>query len=145
MKSTTWLRAVAIILGLFALGHTLGTAVPTVTRGPSEAAVFAVMQGYRFPVMGFERSYWEFYRGFALSISVLMAVMAAFAWQLAQLSKRSPGDVLPMAMTLLIGCIANMVVTLAFFFAAPMVFSIVVVVCAGMAVLRLRSESLARG
>jgi hypothetical protein len=144
VKAATWLRALAIILGLFALGHTIGTAVPTVTRGPGEAAVFSVMQGYRFPVMGFERSYWQFYRGFALTISVLMVMLAVFAWQLVPLSKRSPADALPMAVTLLVGLTLNLVVTVVFFFAAPMVFSIVVVLCAGMAVLRLRSESISR-
>jgi len=144
MKSATWLRALAIILGLFALGHTIGTAVPKVTRGPSEAALFAAMQGFRFPVMGMERSYWEFYRGFALSISVFQVVFAVFAWQLASLSKRSPGAALPMTAMLLVGLTANLVVVVAFFFTAPIVFSIVAVGVAGMAVVRLRSESLAQ-
>jgi hypothetical protein len=60
MKSWLWLRAFAVVMGLFALGHTLGTAAPRVTRGPREAALFFAMQSYRFPVMGFERSYWDF-------------------------------------------------------------------------------------
>jgi hypothetical protein len=38
----------AVLLAIFAAGHTLGTAAPQVTRGPQEAAVFAAMQGFRF-------------------------------------------------------------------------------------------------
>ena len=48
------------------------------------------MQAFRFPVMGFDRSHWDFYRGFALTDSVLMAVMAVIAWQLAAVARRSP-------------------------------------------------------
>jgi len=52
MKPWIWLRALAILLAVFAVGHTLGTAAPKVTRGPGEAVVFAAMQDFRFPVMG---------------------------------------------------------------------------------------------
>ncbi len=72
MKATTWSRVLAVVLVLFATGHTLGTAAPRVRRGPSEAALFRAMQGFHFPVMGFDRTYWDFYRGFALTISLFL-------------------------------------------------------------------------
>jgi hypothetical protein len=139
-RSSTWLRALAVVLGLFALGHTLGADFPKVRRGPSEAVVFDAMQSFRFPVMGFERSYWDFYRGFALTISVTMVVMAAVSWQLAGIAQRSPREALPMAVTLLVGCVGLLVVSWMFFFAPPVVFSAVAVACASMAVVRLRGE-----
>ncbi len=140
-RSSTWLRALAIVLGLFALGHTLGTASPKVTRGMRESIVFSAMQGFRFPVMGFERSHWDFYRGFAITASVTMAVMAVVAWQLSSLARRYPREALPMAITLLVGCVGLLVLCWAFFFAVPVVFSAVAVGCAGMGVVRLRGES----
>ncbi|HEX7137937.1 MAG TPA: hypothetical protein VF219_08835 [Vicinamibacterales bacterium] len=57
MRSAGALKLLPAILFRFALGHTLGTAAPHVRRGAPEAAVFAAMQAFRFPVMGFTRSY----------------------------------------------------------------------------------------
>ena len=48
-----------------------------VTTAPGEAAVIAAMQAYRVPVMGFLRTYWEFYRGFSIFITVLLVTLAA--------------------------------------------------------------------
>ena len=89
MKPWIWLRGLAVLLAIFAVGHTLGTAAPKVTRGPQEAAVFAAMQGFRFPVMGFQRTYWDFHRGFALIISLQLLLMMAIAWQLSTISRQN--------------------------------------------------------
>jgi hypothetical protein len=139
-KAAVWLRVLAVVLGLFALGHTVGTAAPKVTRGMREAVVFQAMQGYRFPVMGFDRTYWDFYRGFALTISVLMFALAALAWQLAAVSRRAPSEALPMAVTLLVGCVGVLVLSLEFFFAPPIVFSVAAVGVAGWVVVLLRGR-----
>ena len=141
MKASMWLRALAVVMLLFALGHTLGTASPKVTRGPVEGALFAAMQGYRFPVMGFERSHWDFYRGFAQSISVWMVVVAVIAWQVAQVGRRNAGDALPLAVTLLVGCVGQLLLAARFFFALLMVLAAAAVGCAAMAVVLLRWEA----
>ena len=124
MSRAGW-RTLAVILGLFAAGHTLGTAAPHVTRGAAEADVFRAMQGFRFPVMGFERSYWEFYRGFALTISVQLALMAVIAWQVGSLSQRDAGQALPLGVALLGACAGVAVISWFFFFGGPIVFSLV--------------------
>jgi hypothetical protein len=144
VSSSVWLRALAVILALFTLGHTLGTASPKATRGASESMVFFAMKSYRFPVFGFERSYWDFYRGFALTVSVLMAVMAIAAWQLSAIARRHPAEAVPMAVTLLVGSVGLLVLGWMFFFTPPIVFSVAAVGCAGMAVVRLRAEAGAR-
>jgi hypothetical protein len=140
MKPWIWLRVLAILLVIFAVGHTLGTAAPKVTRGPQEAAVFAAMQEFRFPIMGFERTYWDFFRGFALIISVLFVLMAAIAWQVGTLSKQSRRLALPMAITLLIGCVGLFILSWIFFFGAPIVNSALCVVCSTVAVALLAKD-----
>jgi hypothetical protein len=137
-RAVRWLRALAVVLFLFALGHTIGTASPHATRGIRESMLFTAMQGYTFPVMGFERSYWDFYRGFALSISVLQLFMAAIAWQLAGVGRISARAALPMAWTLVVGCVGILLVSLAFFFTAPIVFAAASVLCAAAALRALR-------
>ena len=129
-KPSIWFRALAVILAFFTLGHTLGTR-HAITTAPGEAAVITGMQGYRVPVMGFLRSYWDFYRGFSVTISVLLAALAVIAWQTAALSRRSPREAIPFAYTLLIALFANAIVSFSYFFTAPMVTSTLAVVCAG--------------
>lgn len=142
MRSWIWLRSLAVVLAVFTLGHTLGTAAPKVTRGAPEATLFAAMQSYRFPIMGFDRSYWEFYRGFAILISVLMLLMMVLAWQLGTLSRRDPRGALPLAVTLQLACIGMLIVGWFFFFGAPIVFSGLTVVLSTMAVISLvRAQS----
>lgn len=134
MKASIWLRILAALLVIFALGHTIGTAAPKVTRGAPEAAVFAAMQDFRFPIMGFQRSYWDFQRGFALIISVLLVMMAAISWQVGSISERNPRLAVSMAIRLLLGCAGLLVLSWIFFFSAPIVTSALCLVCAAAAV-----------
>jgi hypothetical protein len=140
MKPWIWLRGLAVLLALNAIGHTLGTAAPKVTRGPDEAAVFAAMQTFRFPVMGFERSHWDFYRGFALVISVLLLFMMVIAWQASAISKQNRRLVLPMAITLQLGCVGLLILSWMFFFSAPIAFSAVEFTCSTVAVALLAKD-----
>lgn len=133
-RAFPWARTLAVVLFLFALGHTMGTAAPRVTRGAPEAALFTAMQSYQFRVMGFDRSYWDFYRGFALTISVLMFAMAALAWQIQPLVRDDPRRARPLAITLLLGCIGLAVLSWLFFFGAPIAFAMIAVACAAMMV-----------
>jgi hypothetical protein len=138
-RARAWLRAAAVVLALFALGHTLGTASPQVTRGAQEALVFAAMKGFHFPVMGFTRNYWDFYRGFAITISVLQLALAVVAWQTASLAGRDPRAALPLAWTVLGAGVGLTIVSVEFFFGAPIVMAAVASACAAVGVWRARS------
>ena len=129
MKSWLWFRALAVILAIFTLGHTVGTR-HAITTTPGETAVVASMQGYQVPVMGFLRTYWDFYRGFSITITVLLATLMVIAWQVGTLSRRNPTEAFPLATTILVACIANALVSFAYFFTAPMVTSTAAVICA---------------
>ena len=63
MKSSRWLKALAVILALFTIGHTLGTAFPHATRGADQATVLETMQHFRFRIMSYDRSYFYFIAG----------------------------------------------------------------------------------
>lgn len=141
MKARIWLKSLAVLLALFALGHTLGSAVPKVTHGPGEASVFEAMQTFRFPIMGFNRTYWELYRGFALIISLQLLVMMTMAWQLSRITQSNARLALPMAITLQMGCIGLLILSWMFFFTAPIIMSFIGVLFATIAVLQLRRNS----
>lgn len=142
MSARGWFRALAGVEAFFTLGHTVGTMSPA-TDTPQELALIAAMKGPRFHVMGFERTYWEFYRGFSLTISADMVVFALLAWQLGTLSRHHPRQALPLAVCLLIAWAANVVVAFTYFFTAPIVTSLAALLCATLAVLALRKESAA--
>ena len=129
MKPWIWFRALAVVLAIFTFGHTVGTR-HAITTAPQEAAVITAMQGYRVPVMGFLRNYWDFYRGFSVSISVLLATLMVIAWQLGTLSRRNPREALPLAVTMLLACVGQAIVSFIYFFSAPMLMSTLAVICA---------------
>ena len=141
MKPWIWLRALAVLLAIFAVGHTFGTATPKVTRGPQEAAVFAAMRSFRFPIMGFQRTYWDFHQGFALIITLQLLLMTVIAWQLSVISKKTPRLALPMAVALQLGCAGLLVLSWIFFFAAPIAISAMAFACSSVAVLQLLRDS----
>jgi hypothetical protein len=142
MKAWIWLRSLAGVLLFFTVGHTVGVLKPPAVGSPA-AAVFETMRNVRFPVMGFERSYGEFYRGFGLFVSVEFAMLAVLAYQLSGVSRRDPKQAMPMAITLQAACVATAVLSWLFFFAAPIVMSIVAVVCSTMAIVILARDSAA--
>ena len=144
MKAATWLRLLAGLLALFALGHTLGTAAPKVTHGAGEASVFAAMQDFSFPIMGFTRTYWELYRGFALVISLQLLVMMVIAWQLGTISVKNARQALPIAVTLQIGCLGLFVLSWMFFFTAPIVMAFLAVLFSTIAVVLMVRPALRR-
>lgn len=133
MKPIFWFRALAVVLALFTLGHTVGTR-QAVTNSPQEAAVISAMQGYRVPVMGFLRTYWEFYRGFSISISVLLAILMVLAWQVGTLARRNPREAIPLGVTLLLACVGQAIICFIYFFTAPMILSTLSVILAGVGV-----------
>src|ERR1051325_6747440 len=129
MESVIWFRALAVVLAFFTLGHTVGTR-HAITNDPREAAVITAMGGFRVPVMGFERTYWEFFRGFSITITVLLATLMVIAWQLGTLSRRDPRAALPIATTVLVACVAQVILAFVYFFTAPIITSVLALICA---------------
>ena len=140
MKPAIWFRILAGVLAFFTFGHTVGTR-HAITTAPQEAAVISAMQSFRVPVMGFERTYWEFYRGFSVSISVLLGTLMVLAWQLGNLSRRDPRGALPLAITVVVACAAQVVVSFAYFFTAPIITSILALVSASVGTALLAREA----
>lgn len=134
MKASTCLRLLAAIMVLFTFGHTMGVLNP-----PAKGAAGQVLDAMRtrFQVMGFERSYWDFYRGFGWFVSLEFALFAVIAYQLSVMSRSSARAAVPLMVTLEIGCVATAILSLMYFFAAPIVTSLVAVVCSTAALVAL--------
>lgn len=127
MSSAILYRISAVLLVLFAGGHTIGF-----RRVDSRWGIDSVVSGMRtirFDVQGMSRSYWGFYVGFGLFVTVLLLFAAVLAWQLGRL----PVEVLH-AMPLLtwgfaLSFVAVSYLSWRYFFPAPVIFSAVIALC----------------
>ena len=99
MNAKLFLRSAAVITLLLTVGHMLGSPW-TPVHTPTGLAVVTAMKSYRFPAMGFERTYYEFYVGFGWMLGAYAAAHAVIFWQLAGLSSQFPGKLRPLVAVL---------------------------------------------
>jgi hypothetical protein len=83
MKPSILYRIAAVLLVLFAIGHTFGfwQAQPEWNAD----SVIASMRSVHFDAQGFNRTYWDFYLGFGLFVSVFLLLAAVLSWQMGSL------------------------------------------------------------
>src|SRR3954466_4095142 len=87
MKASTFYRIAAVLLLLFAAGHTLGFSQSDPQWGV--AALIRSMQSLHFNVQGFNRTYWDFFVAAGFSVGVFYVFAAILAWQLGSLPAAS--------------------------------------------------------
>lgn len=118
-------RIAAVLILLFDLGHSAGFP----WSDPAWGVDLGTVRSSHFTVFGFSRTYWDFYRGFGLDLSVFLLLAAALAWQLGGL----PAQALPLvrvtAWALALTFAAVTVLSWMYFFSIPIVFSIAITVC----------------
>src|ERR1043166_142387 len=125
MKSAVVLRIASVITFLYFAGHTSG-APWTPSDEPAAVSVIAAMKSISFNVMGSTRTYWDFYFGFGIIISVYMLMQAVVLWQLASLSKTEPLRVRPVIAAFLAAFIANSFLAWRYIFIIPLVLSLLI-------------------
>src|SRR6202050_466880 len=82
MRASVFYRIAAVLLLLFDVGHTSGFP----WSDPKWGVDISSMQSTHFYVMGFSRTYWDFYVGFGLFVSVFLLLAVVLAWQLGGLA-----------------------------------------------------------
>lgn len=127
MKTSTLLRIAAVLMFLFFLGHTAG-APWTPGEAPADLAVVEAMKSDHFPVIGVSRSYWDFYFGFGLAISLMQLVQAVVLWQLGSLAKTDAARLRPIIAVFCLSLVANAILGWMYFFIIPIVFSMLIAI-----------------
>jgi len=87
------------------------------------------MQSNHFYIMGFSRTYWDFYVGFGLFVSVFLILAAVLAWQLGGLQPESLALMRGTGWAFALCFVAITVLSWKYFFIVPIVFSIVTTLC----------------
>lgn len=106
------------------------------------ASVVEAMKSVSFDAMGSRRTYWDFYYGFGVSISVYLFVQAAMLWFLAALARTQSASVRPIVIVFLVAYVVNAYVTWRYFFVLPLVLSIAMVICLALALAASKSRAL---
>src|SRR2546429_3593881 len=80
MKPSLFYRIAAVLLLLFAVGHTIGFRASDPQWGTD--ALLGSMRSIHFDVQGFNRTYWDLFVAAGFSVGVLYLFAAVLAWQL---------------------------------------------------------------
>ena len=132
MKAIWLYRTAAVLLILFAAGHTFGFLnfkAPTAEG----VAVFDAMNHVRFTARGATYSYGDFYRGFGLYISVYLLFSAFLAWHLGSQAQILPQAIGALGWIFFAVQLAGLALSWKYFSAIPTIFSAAVAICTGWA------------
>ncbi len=107
----------------------------TPTQEVLAQGVVTAMHAVHFRAAGAVRSYWDFYRGFGLALSVLLAAEAVLLWQLATLA-RAGARYRAMAVTHLVGFVLLGLVAARYIFALPLWLALAIATSLVLAIVR---------
>ena len=124
MKYFTPFRLAAYLLSVLFLGHTGGGMLAQKSLGPAADAVFAAMKAVHFNFNGSDASWYGFWFGFGLTVSVYVLFSVIAAWQLDKVEPDRWGAVSAIAWALAAAQLANAILSWKYFFIGPTLFSL---------------------
>jgi hypothetical protein len=127
MKASTFYRIAAVLLLLFAVGHTLGFRQSDPAWGVD--ALLSSMRSIHFDMQGFNRTYWDLFVAAGFSVGVFYLFAAILAWQLGGLPVATLALMRGTAWAFALSFAAITVVSWTYLFIIPIAFSIAITVC----------------
>ena len=132
-KPVLFLRIASVLTLIHAVLHTIGGVFGKVEPGP-EATAVAAMKANQFLLMGNMRSFWDFYFGFGLALTIFMTAESILMWQLSSLAKTDARRLRPMMVTFLVAYAALAINSNMYFFIAPVITEILIAACFAVAI-----------
>jgi hypothetical protein len=127
MKPSVVYRIAAVLLLLFAVGHTLGFQQSDPSWGVD--SLLGLMRSSRFDVQGFSRSYWDLFLAAGFSVGAFYLFSAVLAWQLADLPVATLGA-MRLGLWAFALCFAVIaILSWRYLFVIPIAFSVAVTAC----------------
>lgn len=143
MKPTLFLRIAAVLTLIHSVLHTIGGVFSSPDPGIS-ATTWAAMKANTFPVFGLTRSYFMFYRGLGLGITIFLTAEAIVFWQLGSLAKTDASRLRPVMATFMVAYLVFAANSYLYFFYFPVIVEIVIAACLGMAIATAKAGQPAR-
>jgi hypothetical protein len=129
-NASFFFRVAAVLLIVFALGHTIGFLTfkaPT----PEGRAVWAAMNSVRFHPGRATSSYASVYVGFGLVVTAYLAFSALVAWHLSSLARTHRQAIGMFGWAFFAAQLATLGLSWLYFSAPPVVFSAITAACVG--------------
>ena len=139
MSSATPFRICAVVLVLFAVGHTFGF-LNFKPATPEGMAVKTAMDNVTFAFGNASRTYGELYRGFGLFVTAYLLFAALTAWELPRVLATSPDAFRTIAVGLFAVQLVTAVLSWMYFALPPAVLSTAVVLCLAWGLVLARSS-----
>src|SRR5205823_12993128 len=127
MQASMFYRIAAVLLLLFAVGHTLGFRQSDPKWGVD--ALLGSMRSIHFDVQGFNRTYWDLFVAAGFSVGVFSLFAAILAWQLGGIPAATLALMRGTAWAFALCFAAITVVSWRYLFIIPIVFSLVITLC----------------
>jgi hypothetical protein len=127
MSASVFYRIAAVLLLLFAVGHTLGFRQSDPKWGVD--VLLASMRSIHFDMLGFKRSYWDLFVAAGYSVGAFYVFAAVLAWQLAGLPASSLALMRGTAWAFALCFAAIAVVSVRYLFTIPIAFSTLITLC----------------
>ena len=127
MRPSRLYRIAAVLLLLFAAGHTLGFRQSDPEWGVD--ALLDSMRSIHFDVQGFNRTYWDLFVAAGFSVGVFYLFAAILAWQLGGLPAATLALMRGTTWAFALCFAAITVVSWRYLFIVPIAFSIVITLC----------------
>jgi hypothetical protein len=131
MRASMFYRIAAVLLLLFAAGHTLGFRQSDPAWGVD--SLLASMRSIHFDVQGFNRSYWDLFEAAGFSVGVFYLFAAILAWQLGGLPAATLALMRGTLWAFTFCFAAITLVSWRYLFILPIAFSIVITICLAVA------------
>ncbi len=127
MKASLFYRIAAVLLLLFAVGHTLGFRQSDPQWGVD--ALLGSMRSIHFDMLGFNRTYWDLFEAAGFSVGVFFLFSAILAWQLGGLPAATLALMRGTAWVFALCFALITVVSCRYLFIIPIAFSSVITLC----------------
>jgi hypothetical protein len=127
MKASVFYRIAAVLLVLFAAGHTLGFRQSDPAWGVD--AMLGSMRTIHFNLQGSNRTYWDLFAGAGFTVGVLYLFAAILAWQLGRLPVAALVLMRGTAWAFALSFAAIAALSWRYLFIIPIAFSIAITVC----------------
>lgn len=128
MKSTIFLRIASVLTIVHSVLHTVGGVFGKPAPGIA-AATEAIMRANDFRVLGVTRSYWEFYRGLGLGVTIFLTADGLIFWLLGSLASKQAAEIRPILWVFSLAYLVFAVNSYAYFFNGPVVAEILIAGC----------------
>jgi hypothetical protein len=139
MNSALFLRIASVLTFIHCALHTIGGVFGKPKHGVEEIAVIETMKGHAFNVMGSMRTYWDFFFGYGLFVTLNLLLQAILFWALASYVKTSAGLVRVVALLFFFNYALMSMISFRYFFMAPGVVEVLIAVCLLVAYFRVAS------